>query len=67
MLCYSNIYNNIPKPEIIAVSPVKLLNNTALIERNTKLLYKTELNRKKHTTNYQAIVNFISQATKCVT
>lgn len=58
MLFY--IYNNIPKPEIITVSPVKLLNNIALMKGNTKLLYKTELNRNKHATNYHAIVNFIS-------
>jgi hypothetical protein len=38
----------------------KGLNNTALMKRNTKLLYKTELNRNKHATNYHAIVNFIS-------
>jgi hypothetical protein len=60
MLCYSNIYNNIPKPEIITVSPLKLSNNTALMERKIKLIYKTELNRNKYSTNSQTTVNSIS-------
>jgi hypothetical protein len=46
MLCYSNIYNNIPKPEIITVPVAQLSKNTELMERTTKLHYETEQNRK---------------------